>query len=119
MKTFAETFTEQAERITPDLRHRDLIRTALGKYDVVRAKTESHFQDWEGARQAAADTKREAIQHLDRYLEEFADKLAARGTRVHWAGTGAQARDIILGIIRDRKARLIVKSKAMTAEEIH
>src|SRR5205085_6416883 len=43
----------------------------------------------------------------------------SRGTKVHWASTGAQARDIILGVIRDRKARIIIKSKTMTSEEIH
>src|SRR5581483_12174511 len=41
------------------------------------------------------------------------------GTKVHWATTGEQAREIILGIIREKKARSIVKSKAMTSEEIH
>ncbi len=119
MKAFAEQFAEQAERLTHDLRHRELIRTALGKYETVRAQTEARFQDWQAARTAAAETKRAAIQDLDLHLQAFADKLAARGTKVHWASTGTQARDIILGIIREKKARSIIKSKAMTAEEIH
>jgi L-lactate dehydrogenase complex protein LldF len=38
---------------------------------------------------------------------------------VHWASTGAQAREIILGLLREKQARSVVKSKAMTAEEIH
>src|SRR5205085_143157 len=46
-------------------------------------------------------------------------KLEARGTKVHWASTGQQAREIILGIIREKNARSIIKSKAMTSEEIH
>src|SRR5205807_7044588 len=77
------------------------------------------FQDWAAARQAAAETKWEAINHLDKYLTEFADKLEARGTKVHWASTAQQAREIILGIVRGKKARSIIKSKAMTSEEIH
>jgi L-lactate dehydrogenase complex protein LldF len=36
-----------------------------------------------------------------------------------YASTGPQAREIILGIIRNKKARSIIKSKAMTSEEIH
>jgi L-lactate dehydrogenase complex protein LldF len=59
------------------------------------------------------------MNHLDKYLIEFATKLESRGTKVHWASTGAQARETILGIIREKKARSIIKSKAMTAEEIH
>ena len=73
----------------------------------------------EFARQAAAEIKWEAINHLDRHLESLAAKLEARGAKVHWATTGQQARDIILGIIREKKARSIIKSKAMTSEEIH
>jgi len=45
--------------------------------------------------------------------------IEARGTKVHWASTGVQAREIILQIIREKKARSIIKSKAMTSEEIH
>ncbi|EEF58686.1 LutB/LldF family L-lactate oxidation iron-sulfur protein [Pedosphaera parvula] len=119
MNTFAEQFKEQAEEITHDLRHRQLIQVALGKYEVKRDEKKAAFQDWQSARQAAAEIKWEAINHLDTYLQEFARKLEARGTKVHWASTAEQARDIIIGIIRARKARTIVKSKAMTAEEIH
>ncbi len=118
MNTIATTFKQQAVRLTRDLRHRQIIQTALRKYEVVRDKSRAAFQDWQAARQAAAETKWEAMNHLDRYLIEFTSKLEVRGTKVHWASTGKQAREIILGIIRDRKARSIIKSKAMTAEEI-
>jgi L-lactate dehydrogenase complex protein LldF len=119
MSSPSQQFTEQAEVLTHDLRHRDIVQTALRKYEVVRDKSRGAFQDYQAARQAAAETKWEALNHLDKYLAEFADKLAARGTKVHWATTGEQARDIILGIIREKKARCIIKSKAMTSEEIH
>src|SRR5437867_12035449 len=119
MTTFARQFKDHARDVARDLRHRDLIQTALRKYEVIRDKTKAAFQDWQAARQAAADIKWEAINHLDKYLVEFTDKLQARGTKIHWASTGQQAREIILGIVRDKKARSIIKSKAMTAEEIH
>jgi L-lactate dehydrogenase complex protein LldF len=117
--SFAQDFKTQAVQLTRDLRHRQIIQTALRKYEAVRDKNRAAFQDWQSARQAAAEIKWEAINHLDKHLIDFTDKLAARGTKVHWASTGAQARDIILGIIRDKKARSIIKSKAMTSEEIH
>ena len=119
MKSFAAQFNERAEVVTHDLRHRQTIQTALGKYEVQRDKGKAAYQSWESARQLAAETKWDAINHLDRYLEEFVDKLEARGTKVYWATTGQQARDLIMGIIGNKKARCIVKSKAMTAEEIH
>ncbi len=95
------------------------MQTTLTKYAAVRDQSRGAFQDYPAARQMAADTKWEAINHLDKYLEELVAKLEARGTNVHWASTGAQAREIITGIVREKKARSIIKSKAMTSEEIH
>jgi L-lactate dehydrogenase complex protein LldF len=119
MSAFATQFKKQARVMTRDLRHRQLIRTALRNYEIARDKRKAAFQDWQAARQAAAETKWEAVNHLDQHLVELATKLESHGTKVHWASTGAHACDIIVGIVRDRKARSIIKSKAMTAEEIH
>src|SRR3954468_1344779 len=119
MIRFATQFTKDALRVAKDLRHRTLIQTALKKYEVQRDLRRSAFQDYQAARQAAAEVKYEAINNLDQHLLSLEAKLQARGTKVHWASTGEQAREIILGIIREKKARSIIKSKAMTAEEIH
>ncbi len=114
-----EQFREDATRVAADKQHRRGIATALGKYYVARARQVGIYQDWQAARQAAAEIKWEAVNHLDRHLAQFAEKLEARGGKVHWASNSAEARDVILGICREKKARCIVKSKAMTAEEIH
>src|SRR5450432_4613512 len=119
MSEVVRQFNKDATRLTHDLRHRGLIQTALKKYEVARDAKKSKFQSWEEARQTAAEIKWDAINHLDKYLAEFADKLEARGGKVHWASTGEQAREIILGIVKEKKARSIIKSKVMTGEEIH
>lgn len=119
MSAAAEQFKHDAERLTHDLRHRSLIQTALKKYEVARDAKKSRYKDWQAARQTAAEIKWDAINHLDTYLEEFVSKLEARGSHVHWASTSEQARQIILGIIREKNARSIIKSKVMTGEEIH
>ena len=115
----SQQFKTDAKRVAGDLRHRGLIQTALRKYETSRDLQKSAFQDWQGARQSAAERKWDAINHLDVYLESLTSKLEARGTKVHWATTAQQARDIILGIVREKNAHSIIKSKAMTAEEIH
>src|SRR5690606_38292784 len=112
-------FNEDAQRVAADLRHRSIIQTAMGKYEVIRDQRKLWFQDWQGARNLAARTKFEAVNHLDKHLAEFAKNLEARGTKVHWAGNAEQARNIILGILREKQAKVVVKSKAMTSEEIH
>jgi L-lactate dehydrogenase complex protein LldF len=112
-------FDRAAGVITRDLRHRGLIQTALKKYETARDLRRAAFGDYQAARQAAAEVKYAAINKLDEHLLSLEAKLQARGTKVHWASTGAQAREIILGLIREKKAHSIIKSKAMTAEEIH
>ncbi|HOP95926.1 MAG TPA: LutB/LldF family L-lactate oxidation iron-sulfur protein [Verrucomicrobiota bacterium] len=119
MSAPVQQFKSQADVVSRDLRHREFIQTALNNYAVVRDKNRNAFRNYPAARQAAAETKWEAIHHLDRHLEQLATRLEARGTHVHWASTGEQARDIILDIIRRKNARSIIKSKAMTSEEIH
>src|ERR1700722_20672331 len=95
----ADQFLEDAKVMSADLRHRRIIRTALGNYEIARDKRKASFQDWQGARQLAAETKWEAINHLDKHLERFAAQLESRGTKVHWASNAAQAREIVLGIV--------------------
>lgn len=119
MIAYAKEFKSWSGRFTKDLRHRGLIRKALRTYEVKRDENRAKFRDWQSARQSAAEIKYEAINHLDQYLTEFVAKLEARGTVVHWASTPEQAREAILGVVRRRKAKSIIKSKAMTAEEIH
>lgn len=119
MKSHAEVFQESARRHTADLHHRSWIQKALAGYYTKRDENKDRFQSWSGAREAASGIKREAINHLDRYLEEFASKLEARGTKVFWAPGAKDARNYILRIAHEHRVRSIIKSKSMTAEEIH
>jgi L-lactate dehydrogenase complex protein LldF len=112
-------FKHNSERLSADVRHRRIIQTAMGNYEKARDQRKAAFQNWEGARQLASNTKWDAINHLDRYLEQFVRNLEARGTKVHWASTAQQARQAVLSILREKQAKVIVKSKAMTSEEIH
>jgi L-lactate dehydrogenase complex protein LldF len=119
MKTYGKEFNESARRYASDLSHRDRIQKALAGYYSKRDECQNRFQNWAGARDLAAGIKQEAINHLDRYLDEFASKLEARGTRVFWAPDAQAARDYIVGVARQHHVRSLIKSKSMTAEEIH
>src|SRR5215469_457284 len=103
MRTFASDFKTRATVKTGDLGHRQFIRTALRGYEAARDRRKGAFQSWESARQAAAETKWQAINHLDEHLVALTSKLEARGIKVHWSTTGAQARDIITQILRNKK----------------
>lgn len=112
-------FHADAALTTSDEPRRAAVRRALKNYEVARDRTKSTFSDWKQARAAASTVKHEAVNHLDRYLAEFEERFTARGGKVFWARDSRQARDYIVQLARERGVRSIVKSKAMTGEEIH
>ncbi len=119
MSTIQEQFHRDSERTTADVPRRAFLRKALHGYEVKRDETKATFTDWQQARNVAAEIKYEGVNHLDQYLAEFEAKFQARGGKVYWASNSAQARGYILQLARDRGVKSIVKSKAMTSEEIH
>jgi L-lactate dehydrogenase complex protein LldF len=119
MNTAQKQFHLDASRSTADTSRRAFVRRALRGYETKRDETKATFLDWERAREAASSIKADAIAHLDDYLREFERNFTAHGGKVFWANDGASACAYILEIARERGVRSIVKSKAMTSEEIH
>lgn len=74
--------------------------------------------DEPGLRRAAEKVRAHTIANLDRYLDEFARKAEARGTKVFFAATGQEAVEYVRGVVRGRGGRLVVKGKSMASEEI-
>jgi L-lactate dehydrogenase complex protein LldF len=115
----AVQFNRDARKKAADERHRQVIAKAINSYDVAVNRTKGHFLDWQRGREHCRQRKWEAINHLDRYLEEFERAATARGTVVHWASDAPNARTIVLDLCRAHNVRRVVKSKSMTTEEIH
>ena len=60
-----------------------------------------------------------ALDHLDELFAQFKRQAEAAGTQVHLARTASEACEIIARIAKDNDVKTVVKSKSMTAEEIH
>ena len=73
--------------------------------------------EWEELRGLASRIKEHTLTHLDTYLEQFEAAARANGVTVHWAVDGAEHNRIVLGILRDRGAKTLIKSKSMLTEE--
>ena len=73
---------------------------------------------YEQLRDLARARKREVMDHLDFYLEQFEANVVRQGGQVHWARTGEEACEIVGGICRRAGAREVVKAKSMVGEEI-
>ncbi len=75
--------------------------------------------DYQELRTHANLLKRHTIENLDWYLEEFERNVEAHGGKVVYCESGVEVADFILQLAKDRSAKLLVKSKSMTTEEIH
>lgn len=119
MTTPLSQFKTDTKESTVDFDHRKWMQTALKGYENTRGGVEETFGDFEQAKKTGAAIKWEAIENLDTLLEEFTKNLEARGTKICWAGNGAEAVDYILRVAEDCEAKKVIKSKCMTTEEIH
>jgi L-lactate dehydrogenase complex protein LldF len=105
----------------PILRDAQLRKNIAHATDVIQAKRGllvAEKSDWQQLRTAAAAIRSHALDHLNTYLEEFEARCIAAGGQVHWARDAAEARSIIIGILRDEQAKEVIKIKSMTSAEI-
>jgi L-lactate dehydrogenase complex protein LldF len=112
------TFSERAATALKDRFLQEALTIATTKFIDLRKESFADFPDGEALRDRARSIKEATLQKLDVYLGQLADNVERLGGHVHWATTGAEARDIILALCRERGVRMAVKSKSMATEEI-
>src|SRR5688572_8894375 len=119
MKETAQDFIAKTTVKAPDKEHRRKINFNIGRYNTVVPMGKQQFSDINLARERAKNIKWKAIETLDKQLEKFEAAIVKRGARVIWAEDAAQALEAIEKICREKKCRMLVKSKSMVTEEIH
>jgi L-lactate dehydrogenase complex protein LldF len=119
MSTAAKQFLIKASEKSADLTHRATIRRGMESYEAAHEKGKLRFADWEMARRRVQQVKYEAVNNLDKLLEQFEEKVTARGGHVFWAETAEQARNYVVDLAVRKNVKTVVKSKSMVTEEIH
>ncbi len=119
MNNNAASFIAKSTIKSADLDHRRKINFNISKYNAVVPIGKKQFTDVMAAREMAKNKKWDAIENLDKYLEEFEKKITERGAKVLWAETGNQALEYIGAICKQANCKTLVKSKSMVTEEIH
>ena len=114
-----KTFLHAAEEKAFDLDHRQKLRFNIRKYDETVVKGKQQYTDLESARKKAKNLKWRALSELDKQLLEFEKNFTRNGGKVIWAKDADEANREILGIIKERQAKLVVKGKSMATEELH
>jgi L-lactate dehydrogenase complex protein LldF len=105
----------------PMLRNPQLRKNVGHAIDVIqakRAKLVAEKTDWQDLRSAASAIRAQALENLGAYLEQFEARCTAAGGTVHWAADAAEARQIILDLLREENASEVIKIKTMTSAEI-
>lgn len=107
-----------SERALADDTLQAQLRVAMPGSRASRSAAATEVPEWEELRSAAARIKDRALAHLDDYLVQLESRFTAAGGVVHWAQDASEARSIVAAIAREQGARLAVKGKSMTTEEI-
>ena len=118
MSIHSRQFASDAKKIAYDEKHRSTIKFNISRYDVAFGKGLSRYRDVGKAKDSAAAIKREMLNNWDNYLLEFEKNISERGVKVLWADDAAEATEFIKEILIENDARILVKSKSMTTEEI-
>jgi L-lactate dehydrogenase complex protein LldF len=115
---FAAPFPAAALPVLRNVQLRKNVAHAIDVIQTKRARLVAEKPDWQALRAAAAAIKDETLQNLGAYLEQFEQRCTAAGGQVHWAADAAEARRIVLEILREEKAGEVIKIKTMTSAEI-
>lgn len=109
------------ERVQEGLEN-DFMRGAVGaaqeRLRTGRLLSAEELGDWEEWRTLGEEIRSHTLQHLDYYLHQLSEQVAARGGHVFFAATAEEANEYISNVINKQGAKKIAKSKSMVTEEI-
>ncbi len=118
MNPARDAFHARVRTAVADAHLRAALLSATGRLRSGRELLLGELPHADALRDHARRIRAYTLGHLDLLLEQFVAAATARGARVHWAPTAADAVSCVLELVRARQARLIVKSKSMVSEEI-
>ncbi|HXC94095.1 MAG TPA: LutB/LldF family L-lactate oxidation iron-sulfur protein [Edaphobacter sp.] len=94
------------------------VRHATDLIQAKRARVVGEMPDWQDLREAGKQIRQHTMENLDFYLEEFEANCTRAGGVVHWARDAAEARRIIVSLVKASGSEEVIKIKSMTTEEI-
>jgi len=96
----------------------EAVRRNTQTFNQGRYKATADIEDYEGLKDRARAIKEAAIDNLPELLSRLEAAVTSRGSHFYLARDGVDACNYIKRICLERQARLVVKAKSMTTEEI-
>lgn len=115
----AESFPHAAPEALANEQLRANVRRATTSIRARRAGVVAEVPDWEELREAGAAIKDAALSRLDEALLELEQSVVRAGGVVHWARDGAEANEIVTGLVLREGVDEVVKVKSLATDEIH
>lgn len=113
----APDFPTAAEKLLNNAQVRHNVRHATDVIRGKRARVVGEMPDWQALRDAAQKIKQHTLRNLDFYLAQFEENCTRAGGHVHWARDADDANQIIVGLIREKNEKEVIKVKTMTSDE--
>lgn len=114
MRHFKET---AAEAVCNETLH-ETLRIAGERFRALRDSGFSQLEDPDEARRRGYEVKERSLCRLPALLRLLESKVTEAGGVVHWARDAAEARAVIMDLVKEYGVRTIVKGKSMMTEEV-
>src|SRR5438105_3202 len=115
-----QSFKEKIHETLADSKLQLAVYAATGR--LMDKRTEAvdtgMLPDYQELRTQANALKKHTLDNLDFYLEQFESNVAAHGGQVIFCRDANDVTEFVVKLAKDRQARLVVKSKSMTTEEL-
>lgn len=118
MKIGNEKFKDNVNKQMEDTFMRGAVAGAQERLRTRRLDAAEELGNWEEWRSHGEEIRQHTLDHLDYYLQELSENLQKRGGHVFFAATAEEANDYVKGIVREKRAKKILKAKSMVTEEI-
>lgn len=118
MKIGNEKFKDNVNKQMEDTFMRGAVAGAQERLRTRRLDAAEELGNWEEWRSHGEEIRQHTLDHLDYYLQELSENLQKRGGHVFFAATAEEANDYVKGIVKEKRAKKILKAKSMVTEEI-
>lgn len=118
LKIGNDPFHKRTETGIGDEFMRRAVSRAQDSLRIKKMKATEELGNWDEWRSLGEEIRQHTLQNLDYYLYQLSEKIEQNGGSVFFAKTAEDAREYVKGIIKQKNAKKIVKSKSMVTEEI-
>ncbi|PAD34326.1 LutB/LldF family L-lactate oxidation iron-sulfur protein [Terribacillus saccharophilus] len=118
MKIGNEKFKDNVNKQMEDTFMRGAVAGAQERLRTRRLDAAEELGNWEEWRSHGEEIRQHTLDHLDYYLQELSENLQKRGGHVFFAATAEEANDYVKSIVKEKRAKKILKAKSMVTEEI-